>query len=197
MTDPLITLWTTDTEDSAMPLDATAAISRAHELEDQLAARNRMERLAGGAVVLCFAVAAVVFAASGAWVAALGLALVVVGTLSVLRTLRHQGLAPTADPSAPTAAHLAAHRRQLAHQAALLESVPRWYLAPFLPGLTVFFVGPDLVAWLTGEAEALASLGVGLALWLGCLLTYAGIAWLNRHTARGLRAELAALPAEL
>lgn len=194
MTDPLIALWTTDTEDPSMTLDATAAIARARSLEAQLTARNRMERLAGVAVVLCFAVAAVVFAVSGAWVAALGLALVVAGAASVLHTLSRQGLAPPVDPSATTAAHLAAHRRQLAHQAQLLEAVPRWYLAPFLPGLTVFFLGPDLAAWLGGDPEALASLGVGLALWLGTLVLFGGIARLNRRAAAKLRAELAGLP---
>src|SRR5689334_16090508 len=65
----------------------------------------------------------------------LGSLLTVAGALYVSWRLARDGRAlPPPPAEASTADHLAAHRANLERQRGLLLSVPRWYIAPLVPG---------------------------------------------------------------
>jgi Flp pilus assembly protein TadB len=91
------------------------------------------------------------------------------------------------DPTADTERFLSAYRANLEAQAALLESVPRWYLAPLVPGLVTFYVG-----FVVREP---ATWWAPLILLAISLLVFAAIGWMNRVGARKLRAQAAKLGA--
>jgi hypothetical protein len=78
--------------------------------------------------------------------------------------------------------HLAAHRRELEHQARLLRQVPSWYVGPLVPGLALI-LGLTVV-----ESEGVARLGVlGAAVFVA--VTLVAVVLLNRRAAEQLEAE--------
>ena len=87
--------------------------------------------------------------------ARVGCLLIVAATIFVAARLRSRGTpspAPAAD--ATTRDHLAHYRAELIRQRDLLASVPRWYLAPFLPGMALFFAGVALDRVADGASTA-------------------------------------------
>ena len=75
-------------------------------------------------------------------------------------------------------------RDELEYQARLLDSVPFWYIAPFIPGLLGFALDISI------RQTAPASLT-----WLAIQVAFlGGLIWLNRVGAQRLREEVAALP---
>jgi hypothetical protein len=93
--------------------------------------------------------------------------------------------------TASTAAYVRAHAAALGRQAQLLESIWRWYLLPFVPGVTLSYLDGALAA-LDRGATARVWLWL-LGAWLLTWLVFYGIARLNRRAARALRREMAAL----
>jgi hypothetical protein len=96
-------------------------------------------------------------------------------------------------PSASTEVYRRAHIAALERQAQLLESVWRWYLLPFVPGITLIHLDAALGALARSGAPATLIGLVTAASWLVTLLVFFGIAALNRRGARRLRREVAAL----
>lgn len=71
---------------------------------------------------------------------------------------------------------------QLQRQAAALRTSPRWYAAPFLPGIVLIFGGH--------AARAGVTLAWPLVGGLAALAVLAGIAWLNLSAAKSFDAEI-------
>ena len=116
----------------------------------------------------------------------MGGVLFAVGTL-----LRASARAPKVGLSAPHERALAQYQGALRFQAKLLQDVPRWYLAPFVPGTLWIFVQ---VGWSEGGLAWVAC-GVGILL---AAAVFAAIAWLNLKAAKALAAEADAIgPSEL
>jgi hypothetical protein len=120
-----------------------------------------------------------------------GSALIVAGTAVVVFHLRRHGAPGTPPVEELVSTCLSFQRRELERQRDLLRSVPRWYLAPLVPGLAVLFVG-------SGFEKAGASAGLPLKPVLGVLafvLLFLAIAWLNAKAAREVQRELDELQA--
>jgi hypothetical protein len=120
-----------------------------------------------------------------------GSALIVAGTAVVAYHLRRHGTTGTPPVEELVSTCLAFHRRELERQRDLLRSVPRWYLAPLVPGLAVLFLG-------SGFEKASAGADLPLKPVLGVLafvLLFLAIAWLNAKAAREVQRELDELQA--
>ena len=124
----------------------------------------------------------------------LGLVGITIAALSVSAELYRRGRPGRQPPSASTAEFLQRHVQSLGRQAELLEGVWRWYLLPFVPGITLIYAD---VAWAAYTRSGGAVSGrVWLSLigsWLLTGVVFVGIGLLNRRAALGLRREMAAL----
>lgn len=116
-----------------------------------------------------------------------GAALIACATVFVLTYLVLRSARPEPRPDQST---LARYREDLERRRALLASAPKWYLAPFWPGLAVFFAG--VVLEHSDKPGALPTFACCIAV---VVSVNASIALVNRRAARKLAAELAALPA--
>lgn len=189
MTDPLSDLWSGEAAEAHFT--EPAALERKQtEFERRVRRRNLTEYLAGGLVIPVFAWIGWLTAQAGEAVLTLGWVLGIAGMVVVLTALRHRAGNLPHRPEADCRSHL---RAQLEHQRKALASVPRWYLAPLVPGVAVVLVGSVLpVARDAGWVPALFAFALP-ALFVATI--FAGIAWLNRRAARALEAEIAALDA--
>lgn len=135
---------------------------------DQLIARrNRRESLGFALAVLGLVGATVLFVARGQLPLAASAAATALGAGFVVHTLRTRG----ANPEGRL-------RDALLHQAALLDDVARWYIAPLVPGVA----GICLVAGWSRPLPLLAVVaGLAVLAWVAV-----GI---NRGAARHLRAQ--------
>lgn len=139
--------------------------------------RNLVEYIAGGFVMLGFG--SYLFLPMGLTIKA-GSVLLLLGTAYVMWQLHRRASAAPA----PTEGDLAGFQReQLVRQHAALSTVWRWYLAPFVPGMLVLFVGQARALpfgqWLYG----IAAVGVMIAVF--------GLIWLlNHHAARKIARQI-------
>lgn len=195
MTDELQRLWQSAPPDKGK-IDMEALKKRGSKLRRTVRARNALETAAAAVVVYLFGARAYAALAAGDHLTAAGAALTVAGVLWVIGVLWKRGSnVPPPGLDAPTSEQIAFHRRALVRQRDLLRAVPRWYLAPLVPGLVVVLVAQALRSPLAEGAAypalARAALIAGeLAL---VALVFGAVAWLNARAARKLDAEIAAL----
>lgn len=148
-------------------------------------ARNVTEWLACAFVVVMFARLAL-DRAGFHWVSRLGAALTALAALYIgYRLYRDGRLRRLPDPAQDTHAYIEAYRGQLLSQADLIHRVPRWYIAPFLPGFVLYYAGSVL------KHPEQAVLMV--ALFLGTMAFFALVALVNRRGAAKLRRQADAL----
>ncbi|MBJ6979653.1 hypothetical protein [Luteimonas sp. MC1895] len=135
--------------------------------------RDMVETVAAVVVVIFFALTALGTMAEREWVQA-GFALLIVAWAAWLPfQLRRARLAAEVDGRAVSILdHLRRQRDAALEQARMLERVWLWYLTPPATGLVGLTLARDGVT--KGALIYIAS----------ALLLYAGIAWLNRRTAR-------------
>ena len=161
---------------------------RARGFERRIGRRNAIEYVAGGAGIL-------LFGAMGArapdTLFRIACAAIVLGVIALMWGLHRRGAARRLDASAaPVRDH---YRAELVRQRDALASVWRWYLAPVVPGLALFFAAIWRgVAVAAGTAAASAAILPPVLIAVAIL---AGIHWLNRSAARRLSAAIAALDA--
>ncbi len=169
-------VWQTQTTDAA-PIDIDEIRAGAVRFRRTIRRRNLREHVAGAVVTAVFAFYA--WAADGPWTRT-GALLVIAGNLYVGLQISRRGWSGPAAPDTPV---IAALRADLERQRDALRSVWRWYLLPYVPGLTAFAVGVEVdnppVAWV--------SLAIYLALGLA---SFAGIAALNQAAAREMQREI-------
>ncbi len=172
-------VWQAQTTDAA-PIDIDEIRAGAVKFRRTIRLRNLREHVAGAVVTAVFGFYA--WAADGPWTRT-GALLVIAGNLYVALQIRQRAWSSPAAPDAPV---IAAHRADLERQRDALRSVWRWYLLPYVPGMTAFAVGVEVdnppVAWV--------SLAIYLALGLA---SFAVVAALNRAAARQMQREIDAL----
>ena len=188
--DALRALWQGTPAPTPVP-DVSRLLGRERAFRRSIALRNATEHTAAALVVVTFVRMGI--AAEGATLVRLACALIAAGAVFVSWKIWIDGRnLPKPDAAATTAAHLAHHRAALERQIALLGTVPRWYLAPFAPGLALFLVGVALESPLSSAPPSVQATVVGGMAGV-CTLVFAAVAWLNRRATRKLQAELAAL----
>ena len=154
-TDPLDsdarTVWQSQRTDPA-PVDIADIRGRSLKFRRQIWRRNLGEYAASALVVAVFGLFS--WTADGFWTRT-GALLVIGGTLYMCYELHKRGSIRTASPGASSVVF---HRAELERQRDALQSVWRWYLAPFVPGLTVHAVGQEIdnppISWVTAAAHA-------------------------------------------
>ena len=179
--------WTRQESDASFsaPVDCEA---RGTAFERKIRRRNTLELVAAAFVVLAFGATAGIFAAAGDWSLAIAPVLIVLAALFVVTKLFRDGSIETRRPEDSCVGHL---RRQLVRQRDLLRGVPKWYLAPFLPGMIGFYL-----AFAAKDAETVGWIPALEAIWFNLatiVVLFVGIAWLNLHAARKLDREIGAL----
>lgn len=169
--------WRADAAELAV-LPVAEIKARAASFDKVIARRNRREYVAGGIAAIVFA--AYLFILPG-WMLKLGSALIIAGVIFILWQLSRRSSQP--DPQAATADIRSFYRRRLETEAAMLDGIGRWYLAPLLPGMGLFMAGQ---AWTTRGGGWIAFLvSVGLV-----VLIFAVIWRINRRAAAVLRDQI-------
>jgi len=192
--DALRELWLQRTE-PAPEVDAMALRRASRRLHRRVWTRNLTE---WGAGLLLLPVCLLAFLRSERLLVRLGFIGIAVAGLYVSAALYRRGRMGRQPESASTAEFLRAHVQALVRQAELLESVWRWYLLPFVPGVALIYLDAALAALAASRGNPRANgiwLGLTAAMLLTCLV-FAAIAALNRRAARDLRREAAALGSE-
>jgi len=120
------------------------------------------------------------------WFHRIGSVLVIAGAVCVVYQLHRRGSAASAPSDLGLTTGLAFYRQELERQRDLLQSVWRWYLGPFIPGLAVFTLGAAITnparspyAWLFAGWYALV-VAIGLLL----------VARLNQRAAGRLQRQI-------
>ena len=120
------------------------------------------------------------------WFLRIGSGLVIAGAAYMVFQLHRRGSAASAPADLGLTSGLDFYRKELERQRALLSSVWRWYLGPFVPGLAVITLGAAIAnpahspyAWMFAGSYAGV---VALAFWL--------VARLNQRCADGLQRQI-------
>ena len=187
MTDNPFNFWTSE-QATANFSEPGVCQARTTRFERSIRCRNLLEYAAAALVVVAFGALGVFFASEGMWALAATVAMTVAAAIFVVAKLHRDGSNQTRLPEASCRDHL---RSQLVRQRDLLRGVPKWYLAPFVPGLLgfYFFVTAN-VAELHGWQVAIEGVWFKLAATAGFFVF---VGWLNLHAARRLDREIAAL----
>ena len=187
MTDNPLSFWTHQNSAASFS-EPGACQTRATAFEKTIRRRNAFEYLAGALVVVIFAAMAFFFASEGQWLIAATSCATLFAALFVVAKLHRDGSAQERRPEQNCREHL---RNQLVRQRDLLRSVPKWYLAPFIPGLVGFyFVVTWNVAAIHGWTVAVE--GVWLKI-VGTAAFFVFVAWLNLRAAKQIDKEIGAL----
>ena len=187
MTTPPLPRWCDTAPDAAFTAPAECS-RQADRFARRIRIRNGIEYAAGALVIALFGSSAVGAAVKGEWLIAAALALIVGGTLVILRNLHRRASNVERLPEEPCLVHL---RRQYARQYAALRAVPAWYVGPLIPGCTLLYLGVAAgVAENAGWRTALTGIAQPAAITFGI---FAVIALLNLFGARGLKRKLDAL----
>jgi len=185
MSDPIVTLWTAQHRDARGPSPAELA-ERARVLRRRVWRRDAIEYAAGALVAVAFSWMGL---ASPDWGVRIASLVQVVGVLVVMRNLWTRR--PTDDPAALDRDALSHLRALLTEQRDALASVGRWYIGPMLPGMILFLGAVSRVtASKTGWGPALGVAALAAAIVCG---VFYGVLRLNRHAARTLDNQIAAL----
>jgi hypothetical protein len=178
-------LWTSGSK-VPVQVDAKEIAAQAERFARRMFWANGKEYIAGAIVIPVFVAYAALPQVGLPLLSRIASGLTVVAAIFVLAHLWRRGGGGAADLRWGDTT-LSAYRRQLERRRELLRDVPRWYLAPFLPGLVLFHIGtalgPRPGAWRGSAISGAVSIAVFIA-----------IAILNRRGARKLDAEIAALP---
>jgi hypothetical protein len=114
-----------------------------------------------------------------------GAALIACGAVFVMTYL-----ALRSSPEIPRGAStLVCYRAELERRRNLLATVPRWYVAPFWPGVLLFMLGIALHTW-----DKPGSVAVSILVFTVVVLVNVSVVWLNKRGAAKLTKELADLP---
>lgn len=184
-----LSFWSAAASDAAFT-DPAACAARASAFEQQIARRNRRERIAGLIQLPYWAGMTGFFLWQGEWLTGLAVLLCGAGVLVVLRNLARRAGNLAAQPEEPCLTHL---ERQYRRQYDALRSVPVWYVGPLVPGtLAVFAAGAAGVAETKGWIAALEGTLWPFTLTFG---VFAAVILLNHVAAGRIAADLARLKA--
>jgi hypothetical protein len=185
--DPLQSIWKNQKQEK-FSMSLADIHTRATKFQTRVRTRNWIEYVAAGFVIVFFLWTA---AMTPAPLIQTGAVLIALGAAYVCWKLYELGrAAPQSELDAATS--LADfHRAELVRQRDALNTVWRWYLAPFVPGMIVFLAGvafaPELDAPLWAKFVVF---GLGLAIEIAVFTIVAGI---NAVVVKRLDKEIAAL----
>ena len=174
----LLAIW--KQEEPRMDITVEEVMGRAAKFQRTVRWRNAREYAAGALAVVW-----VVYSMKDAMppLVRAGSVALVIGVAFVLYQLHQRGRAAAVERTdAPTLEVLRRYVAQLRRQRDLLRDVPRWYLAPFLPGFLLITIGRFL--------EEPERWPIQLAFLLFSGAVFAFVAWLNRRAARKLDEEI-------
>lgn len=185
MSDPIVTLWTAQHTDARAPSPAEL-IERARLLRRRVWRRDATEYAAGALAGGLFVWMGFV---SPDWGVRIACLVQIAGLLLVMRNLWIRR--PVDNPTALDRDALSHLRALLIAQRDTLASVGRWYIGPMLPGMILFLAAVSRVtATKTGWEPALIVAALAAAMVGGIVY---GVLKLNRHAARTLDDQIAAL----
>ena len=161
---------------------------KAQKFDRTIRRRNGREYIAAAFVVAIFGYYIWHF---HEWFLRIGSGLVIAGAVYMVWQLHRRGSAASEAADLGLTTGLAFYRKELERQHALLSSVWRWYLGPFVPGLAVITLGAAIAnpahspyAWMFAGSYAVV---VAIAFWL--------LARLNQRCADGLQGQIDELDA--
>ncbi|MFL9840953.1 hypothetical protein ABS767_08275 [Sphingomonas sp. ST-64] len=187
MSDPFITLWTAQERD-ARGLSHDELARRSRLLQRRVLRRDLIEYAAGLLVIFIFGRFAL---DAQAWPMRVACIVTIVGTCAVMWNLWRRR--PHDDPAALARDAHGYLRSQLVEQRDALASVARWYLGPFMPGMTLFvgaMVHESAQRMPLAAALVIGAIGAGVI-----AATFWMVLGLNRRAARSLDQQIAALDA--
>ena len=156
---------------------------KAQKFDRTIRRRNGREYIAAAFVVAIFGYYIWHF---HEWFLRTGSVLVIAGAVYMVFQLHRRGWAASAPADLGLTTGLDFYRKELERQRALLSSVWRWYLGPFIPGLAVITLGAAITnparsqhAWTFAGSYAVV---VTLAFWL--------VARLNQRCADRLQRQI-------
>ena len=187
MTEHILRQWAAESAAARFTPDRELA-GKQTDFHRRVRRRNVIEYIAGSLVIAVFAWTAWLTAQAGEIVITLGWLCGIVGIAVVMTNLYHRAGNLPHRPEADCRSHL---RAQFEHQRQALASVPRWYLAPLLPGVVLIIAGSVLPV--AREAGWLAALAAGAGPTAIVVGLFGAVAWLNRRAARMLEREIEAL----
>ena len=175
-------LWQNQkTEDVAMSIEAIR--KKAHKFQRRILWRNVREYAAAVLVVAGFGFH---FWTLDGFLLRTGSVLVILGTLYVVYQLHKRGSSQPVSAQTGLRPCLDFHRRELVRQRDALQSVWRWYLLPFVPGVAVFLLGRAI----ENPPGHWAPLSVTVA---GFVIIFVFVIKLNQWGARKLQRQIDAL----
>lgn len=185
--DPLQSLWQS-APDAPFAMSPDEVRSRATKLQRVVRARNWREYIAAGLVIAVFA--RVVFTAPAPLLQVAAVLICIAAVYVCWRLHQFARAASKAEMAAAGVSWADFYRGELQRQRDALASVPRWYLAPFVPGMLLFVISTGFSPpHLPLPARVLICLA-GAAI---VALSFGAVAWLNAHGAKALQREIDAL----
>lgn len=183
--DPLRDLWASD-QGEKFTMSITDLSARSDHFQARIKRRNVIEYLAAALVVGIFGWMAVIVPVLSIKIGAVMIAL---AAIYVSWQLNRVASVSVHDAPADTLVHT--HRRALVRQRDALQSVWRWYLLPFVPGMLVFVIGISIE---TGESLPLWAAVISSLVSLSFVTAvFVGVWAMNAHAARKLDQEISAL----
>jgi hypothetical protein len=178
------TLWCDqELEGTTMTLESIHAASK--KLQSRVRARNLRELIGMVSVVLVFGLYAWILPG---WMMKAGSVLTIIAALFATWQLHKRAGAQPFAPS-PGATIIEFHRTELVRQRDALKSVGLWYIAPFVPGMTLMMLG----RYFQSHAPHRAVDADHLVIILGTIIVALvfGIVWLlNRWVAERLQRQI-------
>ncbi len=176
------TLWRNQKTEDTVTLENVH--ERAAKFQKRVRNRNRREYIAAVFVVAVFGwyiwILPDVFLKAGS-------ALTILGALCVTWQLHVRGSAARLPQDSSAMGDVDFHRRELIRQRDALKSVWLWYLAPFVPGMTVFMFGKyhrlEVLGRPVNQTAFIGSVAI-------CVLVFAAIWLLNVWGARRLQKRI-------
>ena len=158
--------------------------ARSSRFRRRIARRNAIEYAAGALVIAVFGAYVVFGPGLPLKVAS---AMLVAATVYVLWQLHRRASALPDEGARGRMPLLEYQRAELVRQRDALDTVFSWYLAPFIPGMLLFFTGPLLMtpidAWVMPPLRVIGSLAVIAGV-------FTGIWYLNKVAARHLARKI-------
>lgn len=157
---------------------------KASKFEKKVSARNAREYVACGLTIVGFAPALLL---GPNWMLHVGGGLVILATLYVAWQLHRRGSSEATPAVGETL--IDSYRRQLARQRDALNTIGKWYLAPFAPGIILMLIG----IWFRAPKPGvpIERVHAGLLIWATVFVLSCGfIWWLNKRGARLLQKRI-------
>jgi hypothetical protein len=163
-----------------VPITLSEIHDKSSAFQTKIKRRNLIEYAACVVVVLGF-LPGVLDRVS--WMMQAGSALIILATVFVAWQLHQRASAERTPETGGALTDF--YRTQLTRQRDAVGSIAAWYIAPFVPGMTLLLTG----VWFVRGSNHLFVLFTGALV----IVVFAGIWWLNQHAAARLQRQLDAV----